>query len=114
MPRRSRSHSSEFKRQGIAEDHAGETLHALGWHHDLSRNLIRIWIEKTEVNALDEDAAAAELIPDNEARIAVLDRLVGRLALVIEFPKGVSTLRTPAEKRAYIRDRRRANLAIQQ
>lgn len=88
MPRRHRSHSTEFKRQVVAEYHAGETLHALGRRHDLSRNLIRIWIEKAEAGALDEDAAAAELLADYEARIAALERLVGRQALEIEFLKG--------------------------
>ncbi len=48
MSRRHRSHSTEFKRQLVAEYHAGETLHSLGRRHDLSRNLIRIWIEKAE------------------------------------------------------------------
>ena len=43
MPRH-RSHSTDFKRQVVAEYHAGETLHALGRRHDLSRNLIRIAI----------------------------------------------------------------------
>ncbi|MEI4234153.1 transposase [Roseovarius sp. D22-M7] len=42
MPRRHRSHSTEFKRQVVAEYHSGDTLHALGRRHDLSRNLIRI------------------------------------------------------------------------
>ena len=42
MPRH-RSHSIDFKRQVVAEYHAGETLHALGRRHDLSRKtLIRI------------------------------------------------------------------------
>jgi transposase-like protein len=53
MPRRHRSHSAEFKRQVVAEYHAGETLHMLGRRHDVSRNLIRIWIEKAEAGALD-------------------------------------------------------------
>ena len=35
---------------------AGETLHGLARRHDLSRNLIRVWIEKYEAGALDEDA----------------------------------------------------------
>lgn len=90
MPRRHRSHSTDFKRQVVAEYHAGETLHALGRRHDLSRNLIRIWIEKAEAGALDEDAAAAELLADYEARIAALERLVGRQALEIEFLKGAA------------------------
>ncbi len=55
MPRRHRSHSTEFKRQVVAEFQGGETLHALGCRHDLSRNLIRVWIEKAEAGALDEE-----------------------------------------------------------
>jgi transposase len=42
--------------------------------------------------------------PTYEARIAALERLVGRQALEIEFLKGAQK-RTVAEKRAYIRDR---------
>ena len=52
MPRHP-SHSTDFKRQVVAEYHAGETLHALGRRHDLSRNLIRIWVEKAEAGSLD-------------------------------------------------------------
>ena len=60
MPRH-RSHSIDFKRQVVAEYHAGETLHALGRRHDQSRNLIRIWVEKAESGSLDQDMASAEL-----------------------------------------------------
>jgi len=74
--------------QVVAEYHAGETLHALGRRHDLSRNPIRIWIEKAEAGALDQDMASAELMSAYEARIAALERLVGRQALEIEFLKG--------------------------
>jgi transposase-like protein len=88
MPRRHRSDSAEFKRQVVAEYHAGETLHALSRRHDLSRNLIWIWVEKAEAGSLDEDGAAAELLTTYEARIAALERLVGRQALEIEFLKG--------------------------
>ena len=35
MPRRDRSHSTEFKRQVVAEYHAGVILHALGRRHNL-------------------------------------------------------------------------------
>ncbi|WP_439493697.1 transposase [Bosea sp. (in: a-proteobacteria)] len=43
---RHRTHSIEFKRQ-VAQDYlAGETPHSLARRHDLSRNLIRIWIQK--------------------------------------------------------------------
>ena len=87
MPKH-RSHSTDFKRQVVAEYHAGETLHALGRRHDLSRNLIRIWVEKAEAGALDQDMASAELLSEYDAQIAALERLVGRQALEIEFLKG--------------------------
>ena len=43
---RYRSHSIEFKRQIAQEFLAGETLHGLEKRHDLSRNLIRVWVER--------------------------------------------------------------------
>ena len=83
-----RTHSIEFKRQ-IAQDFiAGETLHALASRHDISRNLIRIWVRKFEAGAFDDDAQAADLLQDYEAKIAALERMVGRQALEIEFLKG--------------------------
>lgn len=51
-----RSHSIEFKRQIAQEFIAGETLHGLAKRHDLSRNLIRVWVRKYEEGALDDDA----------------------------------------------------------
>ena len=72
MPRH-RSHSTDFKRQVVAEHHAGETLHALGRRHDLSRNLIRICVEKAEAGSLDQDMASAELLSEYGARIAALE-----------------------------------------
>lgn len=85
---RHRTHSIEFKRQ-VAQDYlAGETLHGLARRHDLSRNLIRIWIQKFEAVAFDDEAVAADTIEAYEGRIAALERLVGRQALEIEFLKG--------------------------
>jgi transposase-like protein len=83
-----RSHSIEFKRQVAQEFIAGATLHALSSRHDVSRNLIRIWVRKFEAGAFDDDARAADLLPEYEARIAALERMVGRQALEIEFLKG--------------------------
>ena len=94
MPRRHRSHSTEFKRQVVAEYHAGETLHALSRRHDLSRNLVRVWVEKAETGAFDDEEVAAELLSGYEARIAALERLVGRQALEIDFLKGAVRSRT--------------------
>jgi len=83
-----RSHSATFKRQVAQEFIAGETLHGLSKRHDVSRQLIRIWVSKYEAGALDEDAQAADMLQEYEAKIAALERLVGRQALEIEFLKG--------------------------
>ena len=85
---RHRSHSIEFKRQIAQEFIAGETLHALARRHDVSRNLIRVWVKKLETGAFDDDARAADLLQEYEAKIAALERMVGRQALEIEFLKG--------------------------
>ena len=85
---RHRSHSVEFKRQVAQEFIAGETLHALAKRHDVSRNLIRVRVGKLETGAFDEDAHAADLFQEYEAKIAALERMVGRQALEIEFLKG--------------------------
>src|SRR5262249_21406219 len=88
-----RSHSIEFKRQVAQEFIAGESLYALSKRHDISRQLIRVWVEKYEAGALDEDAQAADLLQEYEAKIAALERMVGRQALEIEFLKGALILR---------------------
>ena len=85
---RHRSHSVAFKRQVAEEFIAGETLHGLAKRHDISRQLIRIWVGKFEAGAFDEDVQAADLIQEYEAKIAALERMVGRQALEIELLKG--------------------------
>ena len=65
---------------------AGETLYGLSKRHDISRQLIRVWVQKYEAGALDEDAQAADLLQGYEAKIAALERMVGRQALEIELP----------------------------
>ena len=90
MARQHRSHSVAFKRQVCEEFLAGETLHGLAKRHDLCRNLIRVWVVKYEAGAFDDDASAADLIQAYEARIAALERLVGKQALELEFLKGAS------------------------
>src|SRR3974377_1537768 len=73
---RQRSHSIAFKRQVAQEFIAGESLYALSKRHDISRQLIRVWVEKDEAVALDEDAQAADLLQEYEAKIAAFG-LVG-------------------------------------
>jgi transposase len=43
---------------------AGETLHTLARRHDISRNLVRLWVRKYEAGAFDDDARAADLLQD--------------------------------------------------
>jgi len=88
MARQQRSHSIEFKRQVVQEYIAGETLYGLAKRHDLSRQLIRVWVEKYEAGGLDTDAQAADLLHEYETKIVALERMVGRQALEIEFLKG--------------------------
>jgi len=94
-----RTHSIAFKRQVAQEFLAGETLHGLAKRHDICRNLIRVWVQKYEAGAFDEDAAAADLLQQYEARIAAPERLVGKQALELEFVKGAARS-TPRPKSA--------------
>ena len=87
---RRRMHSIEFKRQVCQEFLGGETLHGLTKRHDICRNLIRVGVQRYEAGDFDEDAQAADLLQQYEARIAALERLVGRQALELEFLKGAA------------------------
>ena len=85
-----RNYSIEFKRQVSQEYLAGETLHGLAKRYVMSRNLIRLWVAKYETGAFDEYAVAADIVQGQEARIAALERLVGKLALENDFLKGAA------------------------
>ena len=85
---RHRSYSIAFKRQVVQEFLGGEALYGLARRHDVSRNLIRVWVATYEAGAFDDEFQAADLLQQYEARIAALERLVGRQALEIEFLKG--------------------------
>ncbi|WP_420337041.1 transposase [Roseibium sp.] len=85
--RRHRRHSIPFKRMIVEAYLNGTALNALSVEHNICRHLIRIWIEKYEKGEFESEAVAAEQIPEYEARIAALERLVGRQALEIEFLK---------------------------
>ena len=63
-------HSAAFERQAAEEFIAGGTLHALSKQHDISRQLIRIWVGKFEPGALDDDVQAIDLMQEYEAKIA--------------------------------------------
>jgi transposase len=69
-----RTHSIEFKRQVAQHFIAGVTSSESG--------------TKFESGAFDDDAQAADLLQDYQAKIATLERMVGRQALEIEFLNG--------------------------
>ncbi len=66
--RRQRTYSIEFKRQVALEFLGGEALLRLSKRHDVSRNLIRIWVEKYEAGEFDEEIEAADLLRNTRPR----------------------------------------------
>ena len=72
---RHRIHSLSFKKQIVQEYAAGATLNGLAREHDLSRNLIRVWISKSESSEFDPGVEAATLLglrgQDRRARAMV-------------------------------------------
>ena len=95
MPRY-RSHSITFKKQVAQEYLSGDTLKGLARRHDISRNLVRLWVAKFEAGEFDEDAEAVDRMDEYEGRIAALERLVGKLTLENEFLKGALRSRRSA------------------
>ena len=98
---RHRNHPIAFKRQVVQEYLAGEvSLSGLAKRHEICRHLLRVWVEKYERGEYDDEMEASGLIPSYEARIAALERMVGRLALENELLKKVSqTSRPPKDGR---------------
>lgn len=109
---RHRTHSIEFKRQVVQDYLAGETLHGLAKRHDLSRNLVRIWVQKFEAGAFDDEAIAADTIEVYEGQ----DRRVGAAGRQTgagdRVSKGGSEARTAAEKRDHIRRHRSRGISV--
>ena len=80
--------------------------------HGMSRNLIRVWVQKYEAGGLDGDAAAADLRPTPGANRPTLERLVGRWPWN-RVSKGGTEARTAAAKRDHVRYCRPAGLSSQ-
>jgi transposase len=72
-----RNHSIEFKRQVAQEFISGETLRGLAQRHDLSRNLIRIWVHKFQHGAFGDDAQAADLMCVSACKFDPLSGVIG-------------------------------------
>ena len=85
---RHRSFSFEFKRQLVSDILEGRVgLREMARQHSLSRNLIRLWIEKYEADQLTDEVADAARIGEYEAKIAALERKVGQLTMEVDLLK---------------------------
>jgi transposase len=87
MTKRHRRHSTARKREVVEAYLKGSSMRALSQIYDVCRTLIPIWVDKYERGEFDDDAIEEELLPEYEARITALERLVGRQALELEFLK---------------------------
>ena len=58
-----RTHSIAFKNRVVQEYLAGDTLHGLARRYDLSRNLIRLWVDKYEAGAYTRYSALGYMSP---------------------------------------------------
>jgi hypothetical protein len=56
---RYRSHSIEFKRQACSRIPGRRALKGLARRHDISRNLVRLWVAKYEAGELAEEVETA-------------------------------------------------------
>lgn len=82
---RHRGHSPAVKRQAVEAYVAGAAPNALSKDDDICRHLIRVWVGTYEAGALDEETEAANTLHEPGAKIAALERMVGRQALEIEL-----------------------------
>ena len=85
---RYRTYTIEFKRR-LVEEHlsGGAGLSELARRHDISRELLRIWVRKHEAG---EPAGGRPATPDRrvyEAKIASLERKVGQLTMELDLLK---------------------------
>ena len=85
---RYRTYTVEFKRQ-LVEEHlgGGTSLSQLARRHDISRELLRTWVKKYEAGDL---AGGPATTPDRRAygaKIAGLERKVGRLTMELDLLK---------------------------
>lgn len=83
-----RRHSTPFKLQLCQDIRAGIIGRRDAQRsHDLSANLIQLWLTQFDRGELTNDEAEASLIAEYEVRIAVLERKVGQLTMELDLAK---------------------------
>jgi transposase-like protein len=55
--------------------------------HDISANLIQLWLTQFDRGELTNEEAEASVIAEYEARIAALERKVGQLTMEMDLAK---------------------------
>ena len=94
---RYRTCTIEFKRR-VAEEHlsGGVGLSELARRHDISRELLRIWVRKYEAGELASNGPGKADRRVLEAKIAGLERKVGQLTMELDLlKKGLASARRP-------------------
>ena len=92
---RYRTYTIEFKRR-LAEEHlsGGAALSELARRHDISRELLRIWVRKYEAGELAGGGPPRVDRRAYEAKIASLERKVGQLTMELDLlKKGLTSAR---------------------
>ena len=83
-----RRHSTPFKLQLCQDIRTG----VLGRRdaqrsHNLSANLIQLWLRKFDRGELNDEEAEASVIAEYDVRIAALERKVGQLTMELDLAK---------------------------
>ena len=94
---RYRTYTIEFK-QPVVEEHLsqGTSLNQLARRHDISRELLRIWVRKHEAGELAGNEPTKTDRRAYEAKIAGLERKVGQLTMELDLlKKGLASTRRP-------------------
>ena len=92
---RYRIYTIEFKRR-VAEEHlgGGVGLSELARRHDISRELLRLWVRKHEAGEFASGGSPRADRRAYEAKIASLERKVGQLAMELDLlKKGLTSAR---------------------
>jgi transposase-like protein len=78
-------------------------MHKLARRHNLSRNLIRLWVQKYEAGELTDEVVNAVRIAEYECKIAELERKVGQLTMEVDLLKKAEGFDTPANRSSTLR-----------
>ncbi len=89
-----RRHSPQFKIQICSDIRSGKLGRREALKiHNLSANLMQMWLGQFDRGELDAEDAAASTVAEYEAQIAALERKVGQLTMELDLLKKTPRLR---------------------